>query len=91
MGGWYRSIAFSPVVLKLKEMSPFLHPGTSMYDWLDVNVTTYFCVSENMCSGCSKTLSNICSKYNTDQEFSKQTVENIRIQELIKPENGTHL
>jgi hypothetical protein len=48
MGGWYRSIAFSPVVLKLKEMSPFLHPGTSMYDWLDVNVTTYFCVSENI-------------------------------------------
>jgi len=46
MGGWYRSIAFSPVVLKPKEMSPFLQPGTSMYDWLDVNVTTYFCVSE---------------------------------------------
>jgi hypothetical protein len=28
-------------------MSPFLQPGTSIYDWLDVNVTTYFCVSEN--------------------------------------------
>lgn len=33
-------MALVPVVLKLKAMSPFLHPGTSMYDCDVVNVTT---------------------------------------------------
>lgn len=40
MGGWYSRMAFSPVVRKLKAMSPFRQPGTSMYDWLVVKVTT---------------------------------------------------
>lgn len=42
IGGWNKRIAFSPVVLKENAMSPFLHPGTSMYDWDVVKVTTYF-------------------------------------------------
>lgn len=45
MGGWYSRMAFSPVVRKLNAMSPLRQPGTSMYDWLVVNVTTYVCVS----------------------------------------------
>jgi hypothetical protein len=45
MGGWCRRTALSPVVLKLNAKSPDRQPGTSMYDCVDVKVTTYFCVS----------------------------------------------
>lgn len=38
-------MAFSPVVLNEKAMSPLRQPGTSMYDWDVVKVTTYFWVS----------------------------------------------
>lgn len=42
IGGWCKRTALSPVVLKLKAKSPERQPGTSMYDCVDVNVTTYF-------------------------------------------------
>lgn len=45
IGGWNNRMALVPVVLKLKAISPFLQPGTSMYDCDVVNVTTQRWVS----------------------------------------------